>query len=328
MRLITKRRYIYHPSWHIVYEWEEDIYNNLQIPLSLDDKNLYSKIPKGKGKLYDILCKIDNLYSRKRKSSDNAFFFLMNIFDYFPVYPCARNISIPYIIDFFVDEDKLAYFYTKFKKCPLVLVSSFEAYNFLKERKCLLNVKCIPLSLSDRYKISSEYIEKKYDVIALGRTNPILMEFLETYLKENPNVEFVYQKNSNKGDYAYYSTKTGKIGEANSRADYMEILGKSKIALYSTPGMDNSRSTNGFNPVTPKFLELISKQCHIIARYPDTEECRFFEMGKISRHIDNYQLFKDTMNKYLATPVDLKLYGEVLEKHYTSKRIINSPLNF
>ena len=52
-----------------------------------------------------------------------------------------KNI-IPCMIDFYCREkSELQLFYKRYNKCPLVLISSKEAYDFLVSIKCPLNIK-------------------------------------------------------------------------------------------------------------------------------------------------------------------------------------------
>ena len=100
------------------------------------------------------------------------------------------------------------------------------------------------MSLSDRYKITSNTCyEKKYDVILIGRQNPVLKDFLDQYKKTHPDLTiFIPSKQ-----------------ELASRDGYLDSMKKSRIALYATPGIDGGeKRTNGFSQVTPRFLEMVA----------------------------------------------------------------------
>ena len=101
----------------------------------------------------------------------------------------------------------------------------------------------------------------------------------------------------------------------------MNLVSESKVAVYTTPGMDGTRTdANGWNQVTPHFLEEIVGQCHIIARYPDNADTRWYEMQKICKNVDSYEDFEELLDKYLHETVDIKLYKEYVKKHFTSQR--------
>lgn len=102
----------------------------------------------------------------------------------------------------------------------------------------------------------------------------------------------------------------------------MKLVSQSKVAVYTTPGIDESRfNANGWNQVTPHFLEEIAGQCHIIARYPDNAETRWYEISKICKNVESYEQFEEFMDIYIQEDVDLNLYKEYLKKHFTSRRV-------
>ena len=227
---------------------------------------------------------------------------------------------IPCIIDYFLDEKGYLQFLKAYKKNPLVLISSKEVYDALVEKKCPLNIDFFPLSIPDYYKTEVVY-KKEYDLIIAGRINPLLAEYVEKYEKDYPKMQIIKRKYVD-DHFVYFNSATGEdVGFGDSREEYNELLQKSKIALYTTPGMDETRTdANGWNQVTPRFLEEIVAQCHIIARYPKNADTDWYEMDKICHNIVSYEDFVETMIRYLVTEVDLDLYRSYLEKHYTSKR--------
>jgi hypothetical protein len=101
------------------------------------------------------------------------------------------------------------------------------------------------------------------------------------------------------------------------------ILKLCRIGFYSTPGIDGGEvRTGGFNPVTPRFLELLSAACRIIARYADNEDTRFYDMKSIVTHTDTYEDFENAMNKHLnEKEFPAFQYKQYLSKHNTSNRI-------
>lgn len=227
---------------------------------------------------------------------------------------------IPCLIDYFLNEEMYPNFLKAYKKNPLVLVSNRDVYEYLVKKECPINIAHFPLSLSDKYRTSNIYI-KEFDLIIAGRQNPLLMEYAELYEKQHPEAKIVKRRYIN-GHFEYYLSSTGEVVSiGDTREQYIELLRKSKIALYTTPGMDGTRpDANGWNQVTPRFLEEVSSQCHIIARYPDNEDTRWYELNKICKCVESYQEFEDMMMQFVCKEVDIELYRKYMEKHYTSER--------
>jgi hypothetical protein len=234
----------------------------------------------------------------------------------------SRKKIIPVIVDFFVSSSGLDNFYQCYKEYDLVLVSSLEAYNYLKKEQIPLNIAHFPLSLPDIYKLTKEtQFEKKYDLLVAGRENPVLDSYLSTYVSKHPRFEYIFRKIED-GKFIYHSNKTGAIGEFGTRNEFLNLLRASKCAFYSTPGIDGDEArTKGFSPVTPRFFEFIAAKCFIIARYPDNDETRFFECDSIIPNIESYEAFEKTLNEYLASKDIPDCYISYLDKQYTSERI-------
>jgi hypothetical protein len=233
-----------------------------------------------------------------------------------------KNI-IPCMIDFYCREkDELQQFYKRYDKCPLVLISSKEAYDFLVSMKCPLNIKHLPLSISDKYRINDKTIfNKKYDVVMLGRQNVVLQGFLNKYSEQHHDVTYVYGKKEGR-DFRYFDQSGLDLGCMSTREDYMNLMQQSRIGLYATPAMDGGRTdTNGFNQVTPRFLEYIVNGCHVIARYPKNPDTDFYELDKMSTRIETYEQFEKVMDKLRCEDVDVSCYSQYLKKHYTSNRV-------
>ena len=85
------------------------------------------------------------------------------------------NKVIPNIIDFYLKEEQLKSLELMYGKNPIVTVSSREVYDFLINKGVELNIAHLPLSISDRYKISdTTRFVKKYDLVLMGETKPCL----------------------------------------------------------------------------------------------------------------------------------------------------------
>ena len=229
------------------------------------------------------------------------------------------------MVDFWKHTD-LDTFYALYRNCKLVLISSLEAFNFLKAKNCPITIAHLGLSLSDRYQLEQKTTyEKKYDILLAGRlnirTNQVLRDYLETFVKKFPGIEYLYQEEI-KGEYYYVSTKRGMIGKFQTREEYMSLLRASKVSFYSTPGLDGGeKRTGGFNPVTPRYLELLSAQCLLVGRYPDNAETQYYELPRVCPNVESYEHFETVLRGYLAdaTP-NFDNHRAILDKHYTSVR--------
>ena len=229
-----------------------------------------------------------------------------------------NNNVIPIIIDFFLKKDDLSLFYDRFKYCKCLLISSLEVYDFLTQNQCPIPYFHFPLSLPDQYNL--DRCEKKHQILLAGRQNRLLKEYLIKYIVEFPKTEFVYE--SEKEKFLYLSNKSGEIGNFSGRADFIGLLKMSKIFFYTTPGIDDEENrTNGFNQVTPKYLELLAADVKIIARYPKNRETDYYELNKVCPNIDSYEQFRKVLSEYLKDSLPNGMGKFILEKHLTSKRI-------
>ncbi len=306
---------------HVVYEWEDQISAKLCLPITnpgvsrrfhenIIAKNLL-KIPA----FFSVVKACDLLFARESKSL------------YFAMTPqsrgslSTRSNVIPIIIDFGKIVG-LRSFYRTYSNCPLVLISSLEVFNFLKHNACPLNLHHFPLSLPDKYRVTSgSNFEKKYDILISGRLNPVLMEFMRRYEQEHPNIEYLYQS-WHDGVYSYISNKTGVLGTFNDRPSYMNLLRAARVCFYSTPGIDGGeKRTGGFNQVTPRLFEFLSAGCHVVARYPDNDDTDFFQLKDICPSVDSYDVFSTRLEAALESPPPTDRNSEYLKKHYTSNRI-------
>lgn len=302
----------------IVYEWEDELAQKLQVEIQMRTKGEY---------LFDEKCR--KIY----KQYGIPFYKIYKLVDHRPIYTFMFDVStkrqdgiynnfkyVPCLIDYFLADEEYDKFLNAYKNNSLVLVSSREVFEYLKKKGCPIPIEHFPLSLSERY-FRKEKIEKKYDLVLFARQNPLLNRYIDRYENEHPDFKLVRRKVEN-NHYVYYLSSTGEIvGYADTREEYMKLVYDSKVAVYTTPGMDGTRNdANGWNQVTPHFLEEIAGQCHIIARYPDNPDTRWYEMQSICQNINNYEEFESMMEKYLQEEVDLKKYEEYLRRHYTSQR--------
>lgn len=313
-KIITTRKYKAWPSFHLIYEWEDIISNTFNIPLFYESKlygmfnSIIRRVPYN-GSIPLINKKYSNMlrFEISAKNSSDTY---------------NRENILPVIVDFHISESDLTGFINAYKNNPFVLISSAEVMKFLDEREVPLKYYHFPLSLPDFYQFKKDMLsDKKYDLLLAGRQNPILKEYLDQYIKENPNFIYVYEKLED-GKFTYCTNKGEILGEFKDRKSYISLLRQSRVSLYSTPGIDGGESrTKGFNQVTPKFLEFLAAGCHVLARYKDNPDTDFFHISEFSPHINSYEMFRREMDYALNHPIDADKYESYLKKHYTSCRV-------
>ena len=244
---------------------------------------------------------------------------------------CAKRYNgeymIPWIIDFFLEESSFISFNEIYKQYPLVLISSKEVYDALMAKKHIVkdvNFKHVALSLSDKYKISSNTkYEIRYDVVLMGRQNSVMEQFFYQYLQENPSLKYAYRRMEN-GAFNYYTVENGiekLLGDINTREQYIKLMQQSKIGIYATPDIDTDHErSHGYNQVTPRFLEWVSCGAHIIARYIPNPDTEYYKLQDFSSPINTYEEFKIAMNYAMNNEVDMSKYANYLAQHYTTVR--------
>ncbi len=324
--IYTDRYFQDWPSWDLVYEWEDIFKDRLSLNL-IDSGNTFivtKFIDRALSSLsrrlhlpdHKLLIVADRII-RKPKSL---------YFEMFPQgsfrFAASRN-TIPIIIDFWKTQD-LELFYNTYRNCKLILISSKEVYDYLKENNCRLNIAHFPLSISDKYQIDTAVaIDKKYDIVAAGRTSPVLYNYLLEFEQKYPDIEYIISKHIDNRLY-YESNKTGLIGDFHKREDYISLLKSSKVALYSTPWGDGEQDrTGGFSPVTPRLFELAAAGCGIVARYVENSDTDYFQLNSFFPSSNNYSLFEQQLLSALnSNTKQIQFYNErFLEHHYTSKRV-------
>lgn len=308
-RILTCRNIDRQFFWQIVFEWEDILAQQMKVPLWAEPR--ISKNPHafrfpflgdvltiGKGNIlrFDLSSGKYDFWNSKR------------------VIPC--------IIDFITDMKRLAEFEYGYRKHPAVLISSLEAYKLLEQHGTRLKIAHWPLSLSDKYRITeSTKYEKKFDLVLIGRQNPVLMEFVKEYSNHHTDFEYVYHPEGEK-DFTYFTNKGQLIGKIAEREQYMRLTRQARCSLYSTQCIDGGpKWRSGYNQVTPRFLEMIASGCHVIARYKENPDTDFYELSKFSPMCDSYADFEIQMDKARNDDVDMLMYSQYLEKHYTTVRV-------
>lgn len=312
--ILSERGFCDWPSYDLVYEWEDELVGIFP----------HSSIYKEKEFLIFGKRFLSGLYKMTGINMDRWFVGGKRSFR-FDMYPRLRsnpwnspNVDVC-IVDFYLTEDKLDAFYKAYDKVRCLYVSSREVYDYLQTHHPKRKVFHMPLTLPGKYRLDKNTcIDKKYDLVMVGRQNPVLLEYLKRF-EQSHDILYVYRGAISSGHFPYYTNKGDYVGNIVSRADYFNLMRQGKIALYSTPGMDGGeKHTHGFSQVTPRFLEEISCGCHVIARYVDNSDTDFFELGKMTTKVDTYEEFEKAMLAAMETRVDLECYSNYLDRHYTS----------
>ena len=323
--ILSDRHYQTWPSWHIIYEWENEISETLNLPISnspLQKNNYKEHFFYKKFKGIDVRLFKGNLekliYETINYKEDFSLYFQMH-----PVFQKTfsnHRKTIPVIVDFWSKPD-VELFKKIYCKCPYLLITSLEVLNFLEESNVQNRLIHFPMSLPSKYRINpGQSFEKKYDIVLAGRVNSVLWKYLKKFEEENPQIEYLYQVHKN--DELYYtSSKNGLVGKVHSREDYIELIRSARISFYSTPGIDGGEiRTKGF-PVTPRLLELLSAGCHIIARYPKNTDTDFYELNSICPSVSSYDQFRSLLKGALNSSPPVKKNSKYLLDHYTSNRV-------
>lgn len=323
LTILTNRYFNKHPVWHLAYEWEDGFSQTLNIEII--NRKFFAvlvrvtyqigrlRLPINLSLIYEW---IDDLYTRNFNKS------IALRIDMYPrttsYLGLGKKQVIPYIIDF--DRNvSLQDFKKVYEGHKLILISSYNALNYLESNRLGLNVKHLPLSLPDKYQLTREtfFGEREFDLILPGRPNKQILAWLAKFEQVNPEFEYLsYEHIDNR--HVYVSNK-GKIVDCRTRDAYFSLLRKCNIAVYSTQGVDGNAKS--FDHITAKLFEAISSGCLMIGLYPETDESIAFRVADICPSIFSYDDFSDTLLKYVdfkRCEDDLNHYIEFIGANRTS----------
>lgn len=301
------------PSWQILKEWEDILSKCLDLPIKKEnkigrplkwwlDKHNFSK----------------SINSLKIKS-DLTLRFIMNASVKHSYFVDKNTIAV--IIDFWLEEDDLPDFYDAYKDVPLILLTNMEVYNYLKSHNCPIPIEHWALSYPDKYKLSNSNLKKKkYEFCVIGRPNPFFIRLLDEYSTKHPDFEYII--NNGKIDDRKYVTNHGRfVAKDTGRASYLDMIAKTKISCYTTPGLDEGKKiSNSYNQVTPRLFEMLCNGCQVIGHYPKAADTEWYNLSSIIPNVSNYEEFEVVMNKFRKEPFDFKKTEHFMNQHYTSKR--------
>lgn len=317
--IITLRKMGHWKDYGLVFEWEDVFKEKLQANFFYERKIFNNRF------LNDRPC-ISHLHLPRKYS------FVFDMYTRLNNYRWNRTNIVPCIIDYYLPDDKISQFEKNYNKNPVVLISSRQVFCHLKEIGFNLPIAHLPLSLSDKYQINiNTRFNKEYDLVLAGRPNAVLHQYLLKYLKTHTQLRYVYNKKVN-DTYIYYTSTGICLGSIDDRRSYLNLLSKSKIGFYSTPGIDEDEKrigNAGWNQVTPRLLEYLANGCHVIARYPQNPDTEYFELDKVTLPASDYKTFEQSMDRALSNEFDVKSCAVYLGKHYTSNRVtlLNNIIN-
>lgn len=307
----------------LIYEWEDEFSKGLQVPIVSRGK-LSDRLTKYffKGVEYIGLSNLLQKIEGARKPRSFVF-----VFELYPRAYFSHQVfsnKIPYIIDFDLNVN-LDTFYSVYRNCKLLLISSLEAFNYLKSKNCPLKIEHLPLSISDKYQLCTNPLGRREIDVIVTRSNKVFLSYLEQYSNENPDFEYVIRRwegNQLYKNNVYFSNRRGVLGEFSNRKSYFGLLQKSKVALYATPGIDDT-ARRFINHVTPSLFEFVVSGCRVIARYPQNSESISFNLNSISPKVDSYDDFRATLTGYLRNQSSdyLTASKAFLDNIYTSAQV-------
>lgn len=288
-----------------VYEWEDAIQEVLGIPIK--KVNPFRKI-------YLQHKNIEQIHLHNNQSEDTYLAYVMNVESakLYIDYNC-----IPIFADVFTyTADKLAEIT---KDCQIFFVTSWNMYQYLKENCGCKNVRYTLLPVSDLLE-KRILINKKLDVVQFGRQNKKLHEWMLEYIKEFPDVEYIYREGNWKS-VEYYSSKRGGIGEVKTREQFLEMLGATKVCLISARGKDEDEGEKGYEFITPRVFEAAAAKCQLIGRYSDGYDRQYCGLNKICSYPETYEEFRVALSEKLENFDRIDDYQEFIDKNKASVRI-------
>ena len=301
-------------SYKTVYEWEDILSTELDIPL-----RYYNRIRQLYHGRFDNN-RLTRVYQEFHLKGDLHLLYIMRAGK---SQTCRLNSNtIPVLIDFWLKDEDLPAFYDAYRYVPLILVTNMEVYQYLINHKCPIPVEHWPLSFPDKYALKDNVcFEKKYDFCILGRPNPYFLNYLDEYVKRHPS--FVYIENSGNVNNRVYRTNKGEIvTDDTSRDAYIQMIRDSRVSCYTTPGLDEAKKdTDCFNQVTPRLFEMLANGCHVIGHYPDNgADVLYYGIHNIVPNVNSYDEFECALDNFIHTPFDYDKTRRFLSCHYTSTR--------
>lgn len=317
---IISRRKVESGPYDIVFRWEDEISRCLGLSIVDDERTTLPELRLCRRSHLRRVANMTFPWLAGRGTSDApSLVFEMDAWRD-PGY--NKGTVIPCIIDF---QERswmhLRCFKLGCNRCPLVLISSLEAFEFLQSRELGLPLRHWALSIPDSLVSDKSFaLPRRYDMAVMGRCNPLLESFADRYADSHP--DFVFIRKRVRNGQAFYETSRGDfVGHAGTYDEYLSIMRQVRIGLYATPGLDGARvDARGYNQVTPRFLEYLASGCHVIARYPRNADTDYYRLPSVCPSVESYEQFEDETNRLRKIPVDGDDRLRYLADHVTSRR--------
>lgn len=298
--------------YHVIFEWEDALSKSLNIPIKR--MNPFRKEFLQRRKKTGVL--------ENNTREDYYIAFLTDV-EAAKIY-CGYNV-IPIVCDVFSHTAKKLYNYTK--DCEMFFVTGYGIYKYFKNDLKCKNVRYIPQTCPDFFLKDFAHNYETYpingrtiDVLQYGRRNEKLHEWMLTYVKKYPDVDYLYRD----GDYkhtTYISTKNRKIYKASSRSSLIQLIHSSKIAFVSARGKDEREGELNLDFITPRIFEVAAAGCHMVGRYSDNKEKEIFGLDAVCQIPGSYEEFEQSIDELLKrNTVNEEAYREFLNKNRTSIR--------
>ena len=224
----------YAVQFHVCYEWEEDIAAYFEVPVSniivkpkppsaLKEliKKFFPFLRQVKRKIYSIRERMKECMLTQDINGNLSLMFLMMVSD---ISSLPVHNSLPVFIDVWTD-DEAERIIRQLKALKLFYVTSLDVLKLLQAKAPAMNVRYMPLSVSDRYfsENFTRYRTKTVDVIQMGRRNPVLHEYMIRYANEHKNIDYVYSDTGSNVHNSYISTLRGNIGKILDREEFIKF---------------------------------------------------------------------------------------------------------
>lgn len=310
---LSCRKTAKYPSFKIVYEWEDILAKKLSLKIKSDSKWWYKYYRRfennGLVGLYNALLPRKSLHLDFVMTASTKKLCRIN-----------KN-TIPVIIDFWLKESEINSFIDAYKNVPLLLLTNLEVYELLKKHQCQIPIEHWPLSYPDQYAFTQDVnYDKVYDFCLFGRPNPFFVRMRDEYARKHP--DFVYLVTTGtENNREYYTNKGDFVCKDTGRASYLEMIRKTRISCYTTPGVDEGKKAPApFNQVTPRLFEMLCNGCQVIGHYPNTADVQWYNLQSIVPNVNNYEEFEQTLDYMRKHPVNVNNIKRFMDNHYTSKR--------
>lgn len=310
--ILSHRRIKRRVSWNLVWEWEDELSETLGIPLHT---------PGLLGGAMHRLASGMGIASRQNEDLE----FIMIASGSPQAY--KHHAPIVWVIDYFLNPDSETHaFIEATSHLKSVLISSREAYDTVigagGDSKRYIHV---PLSVPSCYKTAPtiETSAKDIDLLLVGRASDKLEKWAQRYVADRPGIRAAIRLPRHNGHYRVVTHEGRSLGTVDTRSEYMALLRRSRLMLYSTPGLEDGKYTGGYSQVTPRLLEGVTSGCAPLMRYADNSDTRWYGLENLGPSLESYEQFAAEADSLLAMSpriLDEKL-AQWVAPHYTSQVI-------